>query len=687
MKANEKLLMRFLESSDTNFVIPVYQRNYDWKKEHCKKLFDDCINLIENNYKTHFFGTIVSIYNDGGRNREYLIIDGQQRITTVSLMLLAIYNILKASKLKTENIIKEKIMNQYLINQYINDDRKLKLKPIKDDRAAFEELFKEDTDYINETNITTNYRYFYHRILDGDISIDNLYSAIEKLMIVEIELINGEDDPQLIFESLNSTGLDLSDADKVRNFILMGQSSKKQEELYNKYWHKVEKNTLFKVTEFIRDYMTMKENKIANISKTYINFKRYIIENNIDIEECLKDMLIFSQYYNKILISNIGLRSADEKLKRINGLEVTVLYPFLLEVLNDYSNKVIEDNHLIEIFDILESYIFRRIMCGIATNALNKVFMNLGKEIKKHNSYKNNYVEVIKYIMINKKSTQRMPNNEELRKHFYEEDVYNWKSKNKIYLLERLENYDNYEKVDIEKLVASNELTIEHIMPQTLNKNWKESLGNDYEEIFNKYLNTIGNLTLTGYNSSMSNKSFPEKRDMEKGFKDSRLKLNKYLASIDVWNEEKILDRVDILYGSALNVWKYPSTDYVEERPIDNVYSLADDEDFTNTKVKSFIFMGEQHKVKDWTQLYEKICIMLYDLDSPTFIKLIKKKFSEEYMQKRFSDSESDLRNSITVSDGVFVEKNLSTESKLATLRVIFNEYNLDYNELTFYIL
>lgn len=686
MKANEKLLIRFLESSDTNFVIPVYQRNYDWKKEQCKQLFDDCINVVKNNYKTHFFGTIVSIYNDGGRNREYLIIDGQQRITTVSLMLLAIYNILKVDRLKTDNIIKEKIMNQYLINQYINDDRKLKLKPIKDDRAAFEKLFNDNEKYINESNITTNYKYFYNRILDGEVSIDDLYSAIERLMIVEIELINGEDDPQLIFESLNSTGLDLSDADKVRNFILMGQSSRKQEELYNKYWHKVEKNTLFKVTEFIRDYMTVKEGKISNISKTYINFKRYINENNVDIEICLSDMLVFSQYYNKILTNNIGLKKADEKLKRINGLEVTVLYPFLLEVLDDYFNKVINDSQITEILEILESYIFRRTMCGVATNALNKVFMNLGKEIKKHNDYMEKYVDILKYILINKKSTQRMPNDEELKKNFYMEDVYNWKSKNKVYLLERLENYDNHEKVDIQRLLESNELTIEHIMPQTLNKSWRKMLGDNYEEIYNKYLNTIGNLTLTGYNSFMSNKSFHEKRDMENGFKDSRLKLNKYIASIDNWTEKEILNRIEMLYNIALNVWEYPSTDYVEECAIDNLYSLADDEDFTNTKVKSFVFMGDEHKVKNWTQLYEKICLILYDLEPSTFAKLSKKKFSEECMQKRFSDKEDDLRNSIKISNGLFIEKNLSTESKLSTLRVIFNEYKLDYNELTFYI-
>ncbi|KGK86562.1 DUF262 domain-containing protein [Clostridium sp. HMP27] len=686
MKANEKLLLRFLESSDTNFVIPVYQRNYDWKREQCKQLYDDCISVIRNNYKAHFFGTIVSIYNDSGRNREYLIIDGQQRITTVSLMLLAIFNILRWGRLRTNSIIKEKIINQYLINQYINDDRKLKLKPIKDDREAFEKLFNGNDEYTENSNVTINYKYFYNRILEGEITIEEIYSAIERLMIVEIELKNGEDDPQLIFESLNSTGLDLNDADKVRNFILMGQSSKRQEELYNKYWHKVEKNTLYRVTDFIRDYITMKESKIPNISKIYVNFKRYINDNNIDIEICLKDMLVFSLYYNKIITNNIGLKDADEKLKRINKLEVTVSYPFLLELIDDYSNRLINDNQVNEILSILESYIFRRIMCGVATNALNKVFMALGKEIKKYSDYKENYVEILKYILMNKKSSQRMPDDDEFRKKFYEESVYNWKSKNKIYLLERLENHNNNERVDIETLISSNELTIEHIMPQTLNKTWKEELGENFQEIYNKYVHTMGNLTLTGYNSSMSNRSFNEKKEMDKGFKDSRLKLNKYLTLIDTWNEETILKRIELLFNNAVEIWKYPETSYTEERLIDNLYSLVDEEDFTNTKVSSFIFMGDKYKVRNWTQLYEKVCMILYDIDPSIFIKLTNKKFHEEYLDKRFSNKENALRTASKISDKVFIEKNLNTEAKLATLRAIFDEYNLDYNELTFYI-
>lgn len=686
MKANEKYLIRFLESSDTNFVIPVYQRNYDWKKEQCKQLYDDLVSMIKNNYSTHFFGTIVSIYNDSARSREYLIIDGQQRTTTISLLLLmAIYNLLDEGTLQSNTVIKEKILNQYLINQYCNDECKIKLKPIKEDRDAFERLFNKD-ELLEESNITLNYRYFYDRITIGEITIDELYSAIERLMIVEIELRNGEDDPQLIFESLNSTGLDLTDADKVRNFILMNEPSEKQEELYNNYWNKVEKNTNYKVTQFIRDYLTMKENNIPNINKIYVNFKRYIEEKEIHIEECLKDMLKFSTYYKALITNNLKIKDADEIIKHINKLEVTVSYPFLLEVMDDYSNEIINKDELVEILRIIESYIFRRIICKAPTNALNKVFMNLSKEVKKISSYRENYVEIFKYILTNKKSSQRFPSEEEFKVNFSECDIYSWKSKNKVYLLEQLENYDNNEKVDIENLINEKILSIEHIMPQKLSLSWKNSLGENYREIHAKHIGTIGNLTLTGYNSSLSNKSFAEKRDMEKGFKDSRLKLNKYLVEIEKWNEDTIKIRAEQLFKVASSVWEYPVSNYSVKDESNNTFSLEDDDDFTNSKVEKYTFKKESVKVKSWTELYENICSCLYEMNPMPFIRLTKKEFNQDHLNKRFSNESEGVRRPFKVGNDVYIEKNLNTEAKLQTLRIIFDEYGIDHNELLFNI-
>lgn len=685
MKANEKYLIRFLESSDTNFVIPVYQRNYDWKEEQCKQLYDDLVNMIKNNYKTHFFGTIVSIYNDSAKSREYLIIDGQQRITTISILLIAIYDILSKGILESKNIIKEKILNQYLINQYCSYESRIKLKPIKDDRKAFEHLINGE-ELMEESNITLNYRYFYNKIIYGEISIDELYDAIERLMIVEIELKNGEDDPQLIFESLNSTGLDLTDADKVRNFILMNQSAKTQEKLYNNYWNRVEKNTNYRVTQFIRDYLTMKENKIPNINKIYTGFKRYIEESEIEIEDCLADMLKFSIYYKDIINNTVELEKANDIIKNINKLEVTVAYPFLLTIFDDYYKGIIKSDELIEILKVLESYIFRRIMCKAPTNALNKVFMNLNREIKKIPKYEEHYVDILKYVLINKKSSQRFPNEEEFKINFLECNVYNWKSKNKVYLLEQLENYDNNERVDIENLVNDKSLSIEHIMPQTLSLNWKKSLGENYSEIHAKYIGTIGNLTLTGYNSSLSNKSFVEKRDMKKGFKDSRLKLNKYLVDIDKWDEEAIKRRAEKLFEIATYIWEYPISNYSVDNENNNLFSLEDDDDFTNTKVDKFIFKEDTIKIRSWTELYEKVVLGLYEMNPVPFNRLAKKDFSQEYLNRRFSNKESELRSPLKIDNNLYIEKNLSTESKLQTLRIIFDEYGIEYSELLFNI-
>ncbi|WP_297638440.1 DUF262 domain-containing HNH endonuclease family protein [uncultured Clostridium sp.] len=685
MKANEKELIRFLESSDTNFVIPVYQRNYDWKKEQCEQLYDDLVRMIRNNYKTHFFGTIVSIYNADAKTREYLIIDGQQRITTVSILLVAIYNILNSGRLSSAEIIKEKVLNQYLVNPYRNDESKIKLRPIKEDRNVFIKLF-EDEELIEDSNITVNYRYFYERIIDGEITIDQLYSAIERLMIVEIELKNEEDDPQLIFESLNSTGLDLTDADKVRNFILMNQGAKKQEILYNKYWNKVEKNTDYKVSQFIRDYLTMKENKIPNINKIYINFKRYIEVTGIDIEICLDDMLKFSKYYRYLNNNCTGIKEVDEIIENINRLEVTVSYPFLLEVFDDYFKEIINKNQLIEIVKIIEAYIFRRIVCKEPTNALNKVFMSLGKEIKKINNYESGYVEILKYILVNKKSSQKFPNEDEFKLKFLECDVYNWKSKNKIYLLEKLENHNNNEKVDIQNLITEGVLTIEHIMPQTLTPQWKKMLGENYKEVYEKYIGTIGNLTLTGYNSNMSNKAFIEKRDMKNGFKESRLKLNKYVAELDQWNEEKINTRAKKLLQEAINIWEYPIVNYTVENENSNIFSLEDEDDFTNTKIDKFKFKDEWIKVKNWAELYENICLMLYDINPGVFIRLTKKSLDKDFISKRVSNKEKGFRSPLKISENIYIEKNLSTEAKLYTLRVIFDEYGIEQSELLFSI-
>lgn len=255
MKGSEAKLLEYMEGSKKRFVIPVYQRNYDWKKENCKQLYDDLITVIKSNRKSHFFGSIVSSYQPNGRYTEYLVIDGQQRLTTVSLLLLAMYNLLKQGLLtpQTETMAQE-IFEDYLVDKHQPKETRIKLKPVKNDKAAFDKLFESDDEYIRNSNLTQNYEYFYNRIQKEEITIDELYDALFTLEIINIELTY-DDNPQLIFESLNSTGVALSEGDKIRNYILMGLPAFQQEEFYEKYWNRIEICADYDVTLFVRDYL------------------------------------------------------------------------------------------------------------------------------------------------------------------------------------------------------------------------------------------------------------------------------------------------------------------------------------------------------------------------------------------------------------------------------------------------
>lgn len=285
MNGQAKPLVKFLDGSDTRFIIPVYQRNYDWKIENCRQIYDDLKKVIENERESHFFGSVVSVANTKGASSEMLIIDGQQRITTISLLFLAVVNLLKEGKITSEKPnLCEKIENTYLLDPYQPEEKKVKLKPIKDDQDAFLKLFDTDEEYNHASNVTQNYLYFYNRILDGELTADELFTAVCSLVIIDISLDPQKDDAQLIFESLNSTGLDLSEGDKIRNFVLMGKEPDKQEQFYNKYWNKIEKDTGYEVSDFVRYYLTVVLSKTPTIKEIYSVFKEYVEKNKMETE-------------------------------------------------------------------------------------------------------------------------------------------------------------------------------------------------------------------------------------------------------------------------------------------------------------------------------------------------------------------------------------------------------------------
>lgn len=468
MKGSECRLIEYMEGSKKRFIIPIYQRNYDWKIENCKQLFDDLVKVIKNKRKSHFFGSLVSVYEPSGRNTEFLVIDGQQRLTTVSLLLLAMYNLIKSGiVIPRDGFLDKQIYEDFLVDKYQPEETRIKLKPVKNDQKAFGKLFYEVNEYIMESNLTTNYNYFYERIQKQEITIDELFDAICRLEIINITL-NNEDNPQLIFESLNSTGLDLSEGDKIRNFILMGLPSKEQDEYYDKYWNRIEECTKYDVSSFVRDYLSIKQLAIPSQRKIYISFKEYVEQKSIETEELLKDLLAYAKRYEILLCGSTKNKALDACIYRLNRLETTVTRPFFLEVLRLYDENKLDMSELSETFLITENYVFRRTICDLPANALSKIFYTLHREITRYEGNDQEYVEKFKYALLSKKERARFPNDDEFSEKFTERPVYQMNSKNKVYIMERLENYSTAEDKDVYGHCDDGTYSIEHIMPQHL---------------------------------------------------------------------------------------------------------------------------------------------------------------------------------------------------------------------------
>ncbi|MCQ2839763.1 DUF262 and DUF1524 domain-containing protein [Helicobacter pylori] len=557
MKADAIKLLDFIgKSQEKQFVIPIYQRVYSWEKEQCKQLWDDIIKTGGNDQiEGHFIGSIVFVH-DGIYTTNYnelLIIDGQQRLTTITLLFIALRDHLNDEDEFLEKFSRQKIQNRYLINSDEKGDKKFKLFLSEPDKDTLLFLIDKNKRKPSEPSvkIVENFKLFEKWISENTDKLETIFKGLDKLMVVEISLERGKDNPQLIFESMNSTGKDLTQTDLIRNYILMGLEPEKQEIFYKKYWRAMEEDfkqneTLF--NQFVRHYLTIKTREIPNINKVYEAFKRYQQERGIETEALLQDLQKYCGFFCQIVFKKEDDKDLNKALGFLVDLEMDVIYPLLLELYSDYSDGVLSKADFIPIIYLIESYICRRAVCGLGTNSLNKVFPSFTKHIQKDEYFKSLKVH---FVCLTEK--QRFPNDDEFKEHFITIDFYHFK-KNK-YFLERLEKFDTEEPVDTQ------ECTIEHIMPQILTEEWKRDLGENFKAIHEKYLHTIGNLTLTGYNPEYSNNSFQEKRDMEKGFKQSPLRLNQSLKDPEPFDEKKIEKRANDLADFALKIWTYPKLD------------------------------------------------------------------------------------------------------------------------------
>ncbi len=674
MKANELQINYFLQAPNVQFVIPVYQRNYDWTNTECKELLNDIISVETENRGTHFIGSIVFVHEgtySTSEVKELVIIDGQQRLTTINILYVALYRFAKEND-KLQDA--ERLYNMFLTNQYVkNESSKLKLKQTDSNSMAFKSIMLGNDRGSNAfSNVTENYNFFRSIINDGNFEI--ILNGLNRLIFVEISLERDKDDPQRIFESLNSTGLDLSQSDLIRNFILMDLQPKDQNRIFETIWSPIEENAkdLVKqnslVSEYIRDYLTLRNKKIPNKNKVYVEFKSlYTNRKDEAYHQELENIKSLSVHYKKFINPSTVLEADIRKeLEYINRLEINVAYPFLLQVFEDSENGLLSKEELIKILKLIQSYTWRRFIVGLPTSSLNKIFMTLYSEVDTEE-----YYESIAKALIKKKGSAKFPSNEDLKTALKDKDLYNTQPKNRNYLFEMLENFNNREFVN-----TNNErITIEHIFPKNPNEDWSQDLSSDEYFLFKeKYLNTIANLTLSGNNGALGNKSFLSKKEMnldnnEQGYLYSRLWLNSYLKSIDQWNVSKYEERLNIIYQRFINIWEFPDIEIfeIEETEEQNIF---DADSPTHKTLEYFIF--ENTKVEEDTiaQMYFYVIRSLYHKNSQLLI-------SNQSVIKITRNS-LDFRAPQEIFNGWFVESNIDSQSKFMLIKKLLSLFEME---------
>jgi uncharacterized protein with ParB-like and HNH nuclease domain/predicted transport protein len=586
MKATEAKFLDFLKKSP-QFVIPIYQRTYSWTEKECRQLWDDIVRSGGNDkIAVHFVGSIV--YIESGLSQvthqaPLLVIDGQQRLTTVTLMLAALAEAVADAE-PLDGFSQRKITNYFLLNPEESGERHFKLLLSQTDKASLTAIVSgTDQPKEHSLRINENYALFKHWINDGKVGLTTLCNGLAKLVVVDIALNRDQDNPQLIFESMNSTGKELSQADLIRNFILMGLEPKLQTRLYEQFWRPMEVDfgqeaygTHF--DGFMRHYLTVKTGEIPNINAVYDAFKAHArasrdstVDDDTHIERLVRDIRAYARYFCSMALGT----ETDPELKiafhDLRELKVDVAYPLLLELYQDYAAGLLPRDDFARSVRLIEAYVFRRAICAIPTNSMNKTFATFTKALKK-----DRYLESIEAQFLLLPSYRRFPKDDEFHRDVQTRDLYHFRSRS--YWLRRFENYGRKEYVPVD------EYTIEHILPQNenLSSSWRSALGPEWQRIQQDWLHTLGNLTLTGYNSEYSDHPFLEKRDMEGGFKQSPLKLNEGLAQLEDWNEGTIKTRAQKLAGLAVQVWSSPQLDpsvlaaYQGKEDTSETYSIKD---------------------------------------------------------------------------------------------------------------
>lgn len=692
MKGYAKPLHEFIEGHKIQFVIPVYQRNYDWLIDNCDQLYSDLVKLSRSNRCSHFFGSIVTSSADSSYNR--LVIDGQQRLTTISLLLLAGIKAVKdgAIEISEESKIDE-AYEVFLKAKFCNSERKIKLVPIENDRIAYDKLFNEEDSFDEDSKVTRNYRHFYDLLTRKPqaLSFDQLLDAIERLQIISIEL-DSDDDAQLIFESLNSTGLALTEADKIRNYLLMSLTPEEQHMCFKNYWQKIEQATENQPTKFLRDYLTIQQQlqRPVRQSNIYYEWKKYM--DGHERKEELVKMLDYAHYYQQVTEAKLSKAKLSEKMRHICNIETDVTNVFFIQFLKYASANNLSEDEIFKVIDLVENYLARRIVCNMPGNALTQVFCALHKDVLKSiEEYSsanvelgNSYSDILAYHIMRRDGNYQLPRDMQFVESIKTRDAYHMLKPFQIFLFERLENSVHGKYNDVATDMKKKDATIEHIMPQTLNGDWKAMLGDNFEEIQDKYLHTFANLTLTGINSELSNKPFEIKRDGKKigneiypGYKNSKYRLTKNVTLCDKWTEIELQHRCNEIVATFLRLYPLPQTTFKPlPKPVDE--ASLDEETFspTNRNLKGFRLFGNEYNETTWKGMLLQV------------VKLVMERYTDIvdtlYDAEGFfwSAKQADTRYCTMIAPQKYLWTSMDNRSKLRCLRFLFEKCDIAESEL-----
>lgn len=560
MKATEAKLLSVIQRAP-QFVIPIYQRTYSWTAKECRQLWDDVLRAgREDAITVHFLGSVVYVEEGlsqvSGRS-PLLVIDGQQRLTTVMLLLAALRDALGPDEEPVDGFSVRKIVNRYLLDPDETGERRFKLLLSQTDKATLKAIVaKSDTPPEASIAVRQNHANFTEWIagLGGDL--EALCRGLAKLVVVDVALSREHDNPQLIFESMNSTGRQLSQADLIRNYVLMGLEPSLQTRLYEECWRPMEQAFgqeaySAQFDGFMRHFLTYRTGAIPRIGDVYEAFKEYALRTDVaenGVEALVRDLRDHARHYCRMLLGQEPDPKLREAFRDLHELRVDTAFPFLLELYSDFERGVLEQADFLAVVRLIEAYVFRRVVCAIPTNTLNKTFAGFGRALRK-----DHYLESVKANFLVMRTYRRFPSDEEFHRDLMTRDLYNMRQRS--FWLRRLENHGRRERVPVE------DYTIEHILPQNemLSEVWRAELGADWQRVREEWLHTLGNLTLTAYNSEYSDRPFAEKRDMEeKGLRESPLRVNRGLGQVERWNEEAIKARAVRLARQAVEIWSAP---------------------------------------------------------------------------------------------------------------------------------